>query len=403
MPDPFDEPRFDDDIRPPRGRYVNARPQLLDSQWAQLSVLASTKRKPLNVAGDITRQLSLERARTNRDPGNARYGRGLGVAEKLAAFDGLGGLGHIDASKRRKKLRSMKRIDRTGTMGDILTQVARRQVDGQETQASAGGEGRRSNRLRVTARGIVASASGLPTVDLLQIVSTELLVDQWERKGESERNQRILAVGRRGALATRPLQSVGLTNRTGAAASLGSQPASASAGSRNRLGTAAKGTGSRQLQSGKSAVVSASTDAAARSAMASSPQMPSASSSSSSSSSRSASSSAQRTAQRLLSSLGSPVRTASGQRRAVTLGGLPGVKSGGVNPSTPSQSLPSLAGLSQGMASPPPRDKCKCPPKRKPKSDTPRCSNPLLSRTEKDGILTIKRSLKCPPSKPKRL
>lgn len=44
-------------------------------------------------------------------------------------------------------------------------------------------------------------------------------------------------------------------------------------------------------------------------------------------------------------------------------------------------------------------DKCKCPPKKKTREKG--CSNPLVSRSIKDGIITIKRKLLCQPSKPK--
>jgi len=46
--------------------------------------------------------------------------------------------------------------------------------------------------------------------------------------------------------------------------------------------------------------------------------------------------------------------------------------------------------------------KCECPKPKKAKKKEFACSNPLVSRSvSKDGIITIKRKLQCPPSKPK--
>lgn len=64
------------------------------------------------------------------------------------------------------------------------------------------------------------------------------------------------------------------------------------------------------------------------------------------------------------------------------------------------QGLP-LTGLnSLGVPSVPTngREKCECPPKRKRK---PGCTNPLISKSISGNVLTIKRELKCPPSRSK--
>lgn len=48
------------------------------------------------------------------------------------------------------------------------------------------------------------------------------------------------------------------------------------------------------------------------------------------------------------------------------------------------------------------QQRCNCPSeKKKRKSDKPRCKNPVISRTTKDGIRTTKVKIQCQPSKPK--
>lgn len=50
------------------------------------------------------------------------------------------------------------------------------------------------------------------------------------------------------------------------------------------------------------------------------------------------------------------------------------------------------------------QQQCSCPPKREPKrkkSGEKGCTNPLISRTVRDGVITIKREAKCPPSRSK--
>lgn len=52
----------------------------------------------------------------------------------------------------------------------------------------------------------------------------------------------------------------------------------------------------------------------------------------------------------------------------------------------------------QGVGSQFREDPCKCEKPKRKKRSGPSCSNPLISRTVKDGVVTTRRKLKCPPS-----
>lgn len=251
---------------------------------------------------------------------------------------------------------------------------------------------------------------GSPTADLLSIIGTEVVLDIAERKRRSERNQRILSVGRRGAAATRPLQSTaaGLTNRTGAKStravpstvpSTVAAPVPVDPGTAAASSPAAEGlgdTGSNPLTTPSESEESQ----AARDAMGSSRSLPRAS----------ATARAPSALGQFFANLFTPTPQPQGMRlSAPRVRALPRARSGvtGVR-STPAPATllavpgqqPALTALNtQGVASA--QNDCRCPSPERKKPKKERCTNPVISRSEKDGILTTKRKLQCPPSKPK--
>jgi hypothetical protein len=241
----------------------------------------------------------------------------------------------------------------------------------------------------------------------------------YKQKAIRERREHILAVGRRGAAATRPLQSP-VTNRTGAAATrpristaTNARTATASTArtaSAGRVGTsntaATAGRTGNTTQTGTKRAVSRDTRTVV------STKLPTQTKTATKTATQKALESWTKTALSTLSMTGlktllQPRVMASVRQGARTL----------VNPSSallPSLKVPTAqtSALQLGQSLIPQlmqgkkvaTQSCKCPtPKKKEKSTAERCSNPVVSRTEKDGFIITKRKLLCQPSQPKFL
>lgn len=285
------------------------------------------------------------------------------------------------------------------TLGDVQRIIAKSKLGGviraekaKDIRAAIRAVNSRESRGRfsLSTRGVRLSSGGLADAGLFLVdtIGQEAI----RRLRVSQRNQQLQRIGRRGSLATRAFQSSGSTNRRGSLAASGSVPP--------QLGRAAKSGGSAgQLQSGKPSLTSqklptqqseSQRSKDARTIMGTSQSLPTASKTVSKTGTASAG-----PLQRLLSSVGSSVFT----RPAPTRLNLP------TRSTSRTSTLPGLTTLNTvGVGSQLQSAKCDCPkPQKKAKSSSPTCRNPVISRTEKDGIRTTKVRLTCPPSKLKSL
>lgn len=289
--------------------------------------------------------------------------------------------------------------------------TTRERISGQEKEAA------KTARLRAEHGRIASSlAGGSPTADLLGIIGTELVLEVADRRNASDRRQRILNIGRRGAAATRPLSTsaAGRTNRTGAkstrpGAVAVAESAAVPGPSPGSKSTAAKvgRTGSNPLTQKAQGESAGSREARAK--MENSQEI-----------SRTRTTPTKRATARqglfdtptrtgmsqLLQLLEAPRVRAGARVRTTTQGNLLQVQPNrrlapGAEASSPLPSAAALTGQQlQGVSSAPGR--CDCPKPEKPKKKQFACSNPIISRSvSKDGVITIKRKLQCPPSKPK--
>lgn len=282
------------------------------------------------------------------------------------------------------------------TMQDVLRNTLRKSkaLTSEKAQALAVETAKKDSaqraKLAAEHRRIAGSLSGgSPTADLLGIIGTNVVLDIHERRQERDRRQRILAVGRRGGLATRPLSTTGLarTNRTGAGATRTLQPVAFPA-SRSRLPAAVSA-----ASLGSSGGNSLATESAAAVAQAAATATPP------------TTASATRTTTTKPTPLLTTVRTMFTRTFPRT---APATRPRPITRATPQRQ--SLLNRLTNTIFPMTREavgsqvadsKCDCPKPEKRKQSRDRCTNPIISRSVKDGIQTIKRKLQCPPSKPK--
>lgn len=237
------------------------------------------------------------------------------------------------------------------------------------------------------------------------VVFEELSSAWLGRHLDADRARQLLAraTNRRGAAATRALQPPrGNTNRTGDAATrrlastVSSQPDAA------RIATAAK-VGSPGRSALASAKKGTSTDRVARETMARTRELPRVATRARTRSGLSSllqvsfDTPFMRGMQTRLSSLARPLARVRASAPRTSLTQAPGT--------APALSFgPSLVPISGSqVGTQTAQQKCDCP---KPKKSEKKkkefaCSNPIVSRSVKDGIITIKRKLQCPPSKQK--
>jgi len=225
------------------------------------------------------------------------------------------------------------------------------------------------------------------------------------RRLDRERRQR-LSLGRRGALASRGFVPTGRTNRTGAKSvrPYVSSPTAPASGTRAGTGDASNsGTQSRQQPANVPGVSGSRSNQTPTvrpiprntGAVVSQPRTPSWAEKQLSQylSQQLTSGSRTRSASRLTTGM----RAASRPSASRSTMSSPYSSSG----TAPSPTTAQLLGLDTAQAS----KECKCPkPKREEKKKKDRsnsCRNPQISKTIADGIITIKRKLQCPPSKPK--
>lgn len=263
---------------------------------------------------------------------------------------------------------------------DAELEAQRRKLDGQTKEAA------RAARFRAEHGRVAASLSGgSPTADLLGIIGTQVVLEVHDRRAASDRRKRILRVGRRGAAATRPLSTAGSArpNRTGALATRPFIASGESPARRSPVAISASEVGdSRSDPITASDLLTAPTyhqeELAAqvdtkRSTLQSPPSQPGLGS---------------RWVQATLQALARPIRRA--RTQAPTIPEL-----ARINPATGLTAL-EQQGVESASSGP-----CDCPKPEKPRKKRATCSNPIISRSVKDGIITTKRELQCPPSKPK--
>lgn len=247
-----------------------------------------------------------------------------------------------------------------------------------------------------------------PAADAWIQVGTDINVWYYEQRLAEQRRKRILAVGRRGAAATRPLLPVGAggasTNRTGAGAAPlpipSPRPSTVPIPGQSRV----------ELPSGSPAVNPAAVPGALPGII---PQPAPASIPAPSPGARPASvpASSPLPFQVRIANLGEQLLSAlTGPRPATVVRPLPTTLTSfgtAASPSlaaqpglTPSNS-PLLGFSQQTLYEPTPQedlDKCRCPKKQK-RSSKKRCTNPVISRTRAGDILTTKVRLVCPSSR----
>lgn len=326
-------------------------------------------------------EASRQREQLRRDEASrARYQRGNEVASQLAA---------INDAEKKKRGKSESRRGRAGgfTSRDLARgpNAAFEATTGSKIYTpNVRTEGTRTFTVRVprvnTFGGAIASSGNA----LVSIYS-----DIWARQRELRiRRQNRLAVGRRGAAATRPINTVGAsrTNRTGAGAY--ASPSAAAAGTsapvprspaanqpaattpRNALSAPARTDGvSKQLSESKTTTTSRTSTRSPFNVRVNWDPL-----------------------QMLMNTL-APVRNYFTQaaptiRRAAPVSSRP-VSSSSLTPSQASMVSFSSPGAPSG--------RCDCPPKRKPTRST--CRNPVVSKKRKGDLVTTVRRIECPPSR----
>lgn len=279
------------------------------------------------------------------------------------------------------------KVDREKLRGQVKAEEARKKIDS-------------AQRRIVRNFRPVAGPAYLAAGNQLVAIYSDLWIQQRELR---KRRSRILAVGRRGAAATRPIQPTAVPGRTGAAATRGSSAAArardsaAGAAARSPKSVKSGSAGSGLAKSAASAQSRAATAATAGKAGKRVGQ-------SSVARSGQRQGQMQRTVQRtpfrsLFEFLTRPIFPTVAPRSLVR--SPPRQVARQVASSSTTQLTPTAQGLtalnSAGVGSP----RCRCPEPKRKKQGEKRCTNPVISKSIKDNVLTTKRELKCPPSKPK--
>lgn len=230
----------------------------------------------------------------------------------------------------------------------------------------------------------------------------ETLTQEWlgrkldDAQRQRERQRRIQSFNRRGSLATRTIQP--RTNRTGAAATRALQPPGPRPGA--STGTERAASTAKKLPTGRDPIVRPQVEfplpeetkasKEARRVMSEAKTIPGIRS-------------VLQLPQRIMSRLSVSVRSMLPTNFARMI--RPRVQRTGLT-SSDLRTAPTLSLLpanTLGVGSLVSSANCSCPKPSKPQKQRREkgCSNPLISRTERDGIITIKRKLQCPQSKPK--
>jgi len=250
-----------------------------------------------------------------------------------------------------------------------------------------------------------------PLVAILTESAAQAGRETARNRRERERRLQRLSVGRRGALASRNFQPTGRTNRTGAKSvrPYVSSPNVPVSGTRSNTGNA---TGSGAKSGQQSANVPGIPGTRTNQAPTQRPVSRDAGALTSKTRTQSwfESQLSQQLSQLL--STGSRSRSQPRATFATRPASRPLV-SPLSSSSTSSRALGATSPLmntmtGQSLAQVEAQAQCKCPKpkkckeKKKKKSDKPSCTNPQISKTIADGIITIKRKLKCPPSRTNR-
>jgi len=383
--------------RPPRDVYLPGPPGIgTYPDYSQEEISSHDLGRELQVRRGV-RGLNdlIDALEAGRSPSNALYNLALRktakVKKKSQSFE------DVMALQRALK----ERAKRAATYGQAKASAARGREQRAEARAWRNIPG--IARGPLTNRGDVAGAAVF-LIDTFQRESIRRLLEHQQR-------QRILGVGRRGAAATRPFipNAAGSTNRTGAASTRPLQP------SRNPRaapsGTSPKGGASGTLPGAvrTGAVTPSQSDTRARTIMGSSPAMPKTQAPTRTGASTWQSILQNQLTQQLSRVLLQPLVGSTMRQGLRTRGSvLPSLPVSSMAPSkSPNPNSGELTPLSKGLLQSsgeqaPSDPKCKCPKPKKEKKKSFDCSNPLVSRSvTKDGIITIKRLLKCQPFKQK--
>lgn len=261
---------------------------------------------------------------------------------------------------------------------------------------------------RAARRNVAYRSDAGPAVDALLQLGVEINVALYDAKLERERRRRILAVGRRGAAATRPFQPTAIPGRRGGDRGVVVAPAPdakpGTSTSPSRVPGVELPTGSPAVEPGPSPVPASRPVAVPGTLPAPAP----------SSSPATAPSPLQvrltnlgqmleqalmsRPATRAVATVVRPLPTTLQPPLPTTLQAPLGT------PGLTAQNSPLLGFSNLVEPEPTPQedlDKCKCPKTKKRKSDKKRCRNPVVSRSTSGNIRTTKVRLVCPPSKQK--
>jgi len=241
--------------------------------------------------------------------------------------------------------------------------------------------------------GGIAGAAVEPSVAVLSQVLFRRAELELERSDAAKRLSTLS--NRRGSLASRGFQPSGSTNRTGAGSTRAFQPQPELSKPNAATKSGASGGQSAQSQHANTGSVTGESAASkqAKAVLSGSKSLP-----------------AQVSQAATQSPLVQAARLGVAALLQSTVFATPAAsftnKLGEGSPLTSSStSIPGLTALeAQGVQSASAGNGCRCPkpPAKKAKKDgKPRCKNPVISRTTKDGIRTTKVELKCQPSKPK--
>lgn len=350
--------------------YVIKQPFLERTKREELDALAARRYRVRTWATEYNAHRAITALSTSAEVGAARL-RSLppGYWEYATQFE-----------------RDVRRQADTNQLLDQLHAI--QEADKKQAQAIVRQQQRQQAANRVagqTLRRAGASTGPGSTADLLGIIGTELNIELYERKRAAAQRQRILRVGRRGALAQPSASGSAVPGRSGARSTrplaspvIAGQPAAPTA--------AKKSVGTDEPAVAKKVVSSESAKSkAARAVLASSPSLP-----------KTRTSSAKATPASFLTfgSFSTPANPFPTLPRQVTRQVARGAPAR-PRSTSPTRS-PELTRLQQPVLTSQYQCQCEKPPKRRKRAG---CTNPLISRDVRDGVITIKRKLQCPPSR----
>lgn len=349
----------------------------------------------------------LARARLRQTTGPYAYGRNLyDLAQRDAKKPPGTSITDYTTAADRAAMRRAEISAQLDALGDIEhsdQQLAR----ARSAEIKAAAEASRQRAIQLARQSsLLRSYSGATVAGAGNQLITQYVDLYYRQKRLRERRERILRNKRSGSGATRAPQYTGIPSRTGAKSTRALDPLESRTGSRDSTAKSRQRADSKpvsttaQLPASTDSVVIGESQASkdARQVMSEVPNLPQ----KQGEKSAQKTSTAQRSGVLARLTLNLIPAALTGIRTRVQSLAAPRARARARAPAQTSVITPQIPGLTaleaQGVSSAG-DPKCKCPKPEKKKRKEFACSNPIISRSVKDGVITIKRTLKCPPSK----